>query len=115
MIKNQWYAVLSSHKLKREGLIGARRFGENLVFFIPIDEAHSIIALRFYNKITGNHVIDKAIAWFGSRANRVVERQDKKIVETQIPKKSGIRMKEKLVAADRPIMEYRRKRQRLQE
>lgn len=31
--QNQWYAVLSSHMLKLGGLIGARRFGENLVFF----------------------------------------------------------------------------------
>ncbi len=86
-----------------------------LAFFIPVDEEHSIIALRFYNKITGNHTIDKAIAWLGSRANRVVEKQDKRIVETQIPKKTGIHMKEKLVAADRPIIEYRKKRAKLKE
>ncbi len=33
MIKNQWYAVLSSDKLKPGKLIAARRFGEDLVFF----------------------------------------------------------------------------------
>ncbi len=86
-----------------------------MAFFIPVDEEHSIIALRFYNKITGNKAVDKAIAWLGSRANRIVEKQDKRVVETQVPKKSGIRMKEKLVAADRPIVEYRRRRAKLQE
>ena len=33
MIKNQWYAVLSSHQLKKGQVLGARRFGENLVFY----------------------------------------------------------------------------------
>ncbi len=86
-----------------------------LAFFIPVDDEHAIIALRFYNKITGIKAIDKAIAWIGSRANKVVERQDKRIVETQIPKKTGIYMGENLVSADLPIIEYRSKRKKLQD
>jgi phenylpropionate dioxygenase-like ring-hydroxylating dioxygenase large terminal subunit len=85
-----------------------------LAFFIPVDDEHSIIALRFYNKITGKKSIDKCIAWLGSRANRVVEKQDKRIVETQLPKKSGLKIGEKLVKADKPIIEYRSKRDKLQ-
>ena len=85
-----------------------------LAFFIPVDEEHSIIALRFYNRITGVKAVDKMIAWMGSRANRIVEKQDKRVVETQEPKKSSMGMREKLVAADRPIMEYRKKRAKLQ-
>jgi phenylpropionate dioxygenase-like ring-hydroxylating dioxygenase large terminal subunit len=84
-----------------------------LAFFIPVDDERSIIGLRFYNKITGIRAIDKAIAWLGSKANRIVERQDKRVVETQIPKKSGLRINENLVAADRPIIEYRSKREEL--
>ncbi len=83
-------------------------------FFIPVDD-NSIIALRFYNKITGIRAIDKMIAWLGSRANRVVEKQDKRIVETQLPKATGTRMTEMLVAADLPIVEYRTKRKELQD
>ncbi len=86
-----------------------------LAYFVPVDDEHSIIALRFYNKITGIKAIDKAIAWLGSRANKVVERQDKRIVETQLPKRSQLRMSESLVAADMPIIEYRAKREKLQE
>jgi phenylpropionate dioxygenase-like ring-hydroxylating dioxygenase large terminal subunit len=85
-----------------------------LAFFIPVDDKHAIIALRFYNKITGVKAIDKSIAWIGSLANRVVERQDKRVVETQEPKVSALRMKEKLVAADKPIIEYRKRRDQLQ-
>ena len=33
MIKNQWYAVLSSKEVKAGRLVAARRFSENLVFF----------------------------------------------------------------------------------
>jgi len=85
-----------------------------LAFFIPVDEEHSIIALRFYNKITGKRVIDKSIAWLGSRANKIVERQDKRIVITQRPKRSALRMGENLVQADKPIIEYRSRRDKLQ-
>ncbi len=85
-----------------------------LAFFIPVDEEHSIIALRFYNRITGIRLIDQWIAWLGSRANRAVEKQDKRVVETQIPVKSSLRMKENLVAADLPIIAYRKRRDQLQ-
>ena len=57
--------------------------------------------------------IDAIIAKLGSVANRIVERQDKRIVETQIPKASALRMNENLVAADMPIIEYRSKREKL--
>ena len=33
MIKNRWYAVLSSNKLKEGRILGAKRFGQDLVFF----------------------------------------------------------------------------------
>ena len=82
-------------------------------FFIPVDDENSIIALRFYNRITGIKAIDKAIAWLGSRANKMIERQDKRVVETQLPKKSELRINENLVAADRPIIEYRSRREEL--
>ena len=85
-----------------------------LAYFIPVDEENSIISLRFYNKITGFKPIDKLIAQFGSIANKVIERQDKRIVETQLPKASTLRMDENLVAADMPIIEYRSKRNKLQ-
>lgn len=84
-----------------------------LAYFVPVDDEHSIISLRFYNKITGFKPVDKFIALFGNPANRIVERQDKRIVETQIPKKSTLYGKENLVAADLPIMEYRSKREEL--
>ena len=84
-----------------------------LAYFIPVDDENSIIALRFYNRITGVRFINKIIARIGSIANKIVERQDKRIVETQLPKASQLHMKENLVAADMPIIEYRTKRDNL--
>jgi len=86
-----------------------------LAFFVPVDDKHSIIYLRFYNKITGLGIIDKSIAWMGSRANKVIERQDKRVVETQLPKKSGVNIGENLVPADMPIVQYRTRRKALQD
>lgn len=85
-----------------------------LAFFIPVDDEHSIIALRFYNKITSIKGINKLIAKLGSKANRIIERQDKRIVETQLLKASDLYMSENLVAADLPIIEYRSRRRLLQ-
>ena len=63
-----------------------------LAYFVPVDDAHAIISLRFYNKITGVKTVDKMIAWLGSRANTSVERQDKRVVETQRPVKTGMKI-----------------------
>lgn len=84
-----------------------------LAYFVPVDDETAIIALRFYNRITPFKPVNKMIAWLGSRANKIVERQDKRIVETQLPKASSKVMSENLVAADLPIIEYRTRRQEL--
>lgn len=86
-----------------------------LAYFIPVDDEHSIIALRFYNRITKIKAINKIIAILGSIANRIIERQDRRIVITQLPKASSLRMGENLVSADMPIIEYRQKRDKLQQ
>ena len=72
------------------------------------------MSVRFYIKLTGIGFIDSIISWLGKWANLIVERQDKRVVETQRPKKTALRMNENLVSADLPIMEYRRRREELQ-
>ena len=86
-----------------------------LAFFVPVDEKHCILAVRFYNRITGMRLIDSFIAWTGKWANLIVERQDKRVVEKQRPKKTARRIDERLLMADKPIIEYRRRREELQE
>lgn len=57
-----------------------------------------------FRPMAGNRQIYSCI---GRLANKIVERQDKRIVETQIPKESAFMMRESLVAVDLLIMEYR--------
>ena len=89
-------------------------YSRALAFFIPVDNETSIIALRFCNRLTGLPVANRAILWLGSLARRIVERQDKRVVEPRRPVHSSLRGGEKQVSADRPIFEYRSRRDSLQ-
>ncbi len=51
--------------------------------------------------------------YIGKIASVVILRQDKRVVETQLPKKSGYKMAEHLIMGDKPIIEYRKHRQEL--
>jgi hypothetical protein len=45
--------------------------------------------------------------------NIFIAHQDRRVVETQRPMRSDLRMGEKLIAGDAPIIAYRRRRQEL--
>ncbi len=46
-------------------------------------------------------------------SNLYILHQDRRVVNTQRPKLSALRMTEQLIQGDRPIVEYRRRRQAL--
>jgi len=50
-------------------------------------------------------------AWLAMPFNLLVAHQDRRVVVTQQPKPSGLKMGEKLIQGDRPSVEYRRRRQ----
>ena len=85
-----------------------------VIFFAPVDDEHTVLYIRFYHRITGFRPVDALIAWVGKGMNRVIERQDKRVVITQKPKASAYRSSEKLLMGDGPILEYRRRRDALQ-
>lgn len=85
-----------------------------MAYFVPIDDENTLLTIRFYNKFTNSKLLNRIIAEFGKYANFIIQRQDKKVVETQIPKYSGLGIGENLVQADKPIMEYRKRRNELQ-
>lgn len=89
--------------------------GRVFAAFVPVDEENTMFYLRFYSKFAGVGFLDKFISYLGSKANIVVERQDKRIVETQMPKKSSLKSNENLIQADRPIIAYRKRRQELKD
>jgi len=79
-----------------------------------VDDEHTVLYIRFYNKITNARWINAAIAWLGKYMNRVIERQDKRVVITQRPKASAYRSGEKLLTGDGPILLYRKLRDEFQ-
>ncbi|WP_100065782.1 aromatic ring-hydroxylating oxygenase subunit alpha [Miniphocaeibacter massiliensis] len=84
-----------------------------MIFFAPIDDSNTKLYLRFYNSITGIGIVDSIISWFGKFANNIVQKQDKRVVITQKPKASGLKVGEKLLVGDKPIIEYRKRREEL--
>lgn len=81
--------------------------------FVPIDDENTMIYLRFYVKLTNIRWINKMISKLSIPFNKKVLHQDKRVVETQIPKRSELNMNENLIQGDLPIIEYRKKRAEL--
>ena len=81
--------------------------------FAPIDDEHTRIYLRFYQKFLPIPVLGKAVANLSNIFNRVVLHQDREVVLTQLPKRSELRMGENLIPGDRPIVEFRKRRDEL--
>jgi phenylpropionate dioxygenase-like ring-hydroxylating dioxygenase large terminal subunit len=81
--------------------------------FVPIDEEKSVIYLRFYQKFVRLPILSHIVNFFGKLFSNIILKQDKRVVLTQIPRKTSYGMKEKLVQGDLPIIEYRRRRDEL--
>ena len=82
--------------------------------FVPVDEEHTLLYLRFYQNFNRLPFIGKWIARLSAPSNLVIAHEDRRIVITQQPKPSGLKIGEVLVQGDLPIIEYRRKRAALQ-
>jgi len=55
-------------------------------------------------------VLRQAFNFLGTMGNLVIERQDKRVVITQEPKRADLGIGEKLIPGDGPIIQYRRRR-----
>lgn len=85
-----------------------------VIFFAPVDDENTILYIRFYTNLFKLKFMNKIMAQLGKHANKIIERQDKPFVETQLPKKSSLHCKENLINGDRPIILYRKIRNELQ-
>ena len=81
--------------------------------FVPVDEDHTLIYLRNYQKFIKTPIIKQIVNYVMKLSNIVILRQDKRVVETQLPKKSEVKLDEKLIMVDKPIVEYRKYREEL--
>ncbi|WP_010248631.1 aromatic ring-hydroxylating oxygenase subunit alpha [Acetivibrio cellulolyticus] len=84
-----------------------------LIFFAPVDDENTVLYIRFYCKLSKLRLINNLICFFGRYADKIVERQDKRVVITQQPKASEFKSIEKLLKGDGPIIMYRKIRDEL--
>ncbi len=99
MIPNQWYILMESKQV-RDRPVGVTRMGEKMV-------------LRFYQKFLRVPLLGDLVTWLAMPFNRLIAHQDRRVVETHQPQPSGLRIGERLIQGDRPIVEYRRREQLL--
>ncbi|MCK9169955.1 MAG: aromatic ring-hydroxylating dioxygenase subunit alpha [Treponema sp.] len=81
--------------------------------FAPVDEEHTHIYLRFYQNFVRIPVLRSVVNTAGNIMDRIILHQDRRVVITQLPKKSGYLTDEHLVQGDLPIIEFRKKRNEL--
>jgi phenylpropionate dioxygenase-like ring-hydroxylating dioxygenase large terminal subunit len=79
--------------------------------FVPVDEDNSLVYIRFYQRFLTVPILEKLVTKLSMPLNRKILHQDRRIVRTQIPKKTGLKMNENLFQADLPIIIYRQKRE----
>jgi phenylpropionate dioxygenase-like ring-hydroxylating dioxygenase large terminal subunit len=82
--------------------------------FVPVDEEHTLLYLRFYQNFMRLPVLGKLIARLAMPSNVYIAHEDRRVVITQQPKASGLKIGEILIQGDLPIIEYRKKRLALQ-
>lgn len=78
--------------------------------FAPIDEETTMIYVRSYQRMVQIPVLREVYNAVAAPFNRIILNQDKRVVTTQRPVKTSLRMGEKLIPGDGPIVAYRRRR-----
>jgi phenylpropionate dioxygenase-like ring-hydroxylating dioxygenase large terminal subunit len=84
-----------------------------LAAFVPVDESHTLLYLRFYQRFLPVPVIGKLAAKLAMPSNIYIAHEDRRVVVTHQPQPSGLKIGETLIQGDLPIIEYRRKRAEL--
>ena len=83
--------------------------------FVPVDEENTRIYLRFYQGFMRVPVLKQVVNALSAVMNSVILHQDRRVVLTQLPKKTEFTMKENLVQGDLPILEFRKRRDQLKQ
>ena len=81
--------------------------------FVPVDEENTIVYIRYYQTMVSIPLLKEFFNYLGKVSSIIILRQDKRVVTTQLPKKSALKSDERLIMGDKPIIEYRKHRQEL--
>jgi len=84
-----------------------------VVAFVPVDEEHGMFYLRQYQRFVRVPVLREIVNWFGVLASHHIAEQDRRVVNTQLPKKSSLRGEDKPIQCDNAVLTYRRVREEL--
>jgi len=84
-----------------------------LAAFAPVDEEHTILYLRFYQRFMRFPVFGKLVTRLSMPFNIYIAHQDRSVVVTHQPQSSSMELGEKLIQGDLPIIEYRKRRAKL--
>jgi phenylpropionate dioxygenase-like ring-hydroxylating dioxygenase large terminal subunit len=78
--------------------------------FVPVDQDNTRIYLRVYQRFFTVPLLDRLFNWIANQFNLRILREDKAVVLTQQPRRSALKMGEKLIPGDLPIVAFRRYR-----
>ena len=81
--------------------------------FAPVDEGHTMLYVRFYQNGVRLPLLRQAFNWAAMPANALILSQDRRVVVRQQPTRTYLRMGEKLIQGDSPIIAFRRERDAL--
>jgi phenylpropionate dioxygenase-like ring-hydroxylating dioxygenase large terminal subunit len=84
-----------------------------VIAFAPVDDANTLMYIRFYQKVVTVPVLSHIFNWISAVGNLFIERQDRRVVITQEPKRADLNIGETLIVGDAPIVQYRRRRREL--
>jgi phenylpropionate dioxygenase-like ring-hydroxylating dioxygenase large terminal subunit len=84
-----------------------------LAAFVPVDNDHTLLVLRFYQNFIKMPGLNRLVSRMSMPYNVYIAHQDRRIVETEVPRRTNLKMDEKLIPADQPIIAYRRRREEL--
>lgn len=83
--------------------------------FVPVDQENTVLYLRYYQRFMRLPLLRELVNSLAMTYSLLIAHQDRRVVVTQQPKRSMLQMGEQLFQADRPIIEYRRRREELME
>ena len=84
-----------------------------VIAFVPVDEENTVLYLRFYQNFLRVPLLAPLVTRLAMPFNLRVAHQDRRVVQTERPKRTALRMGEKLFQADGPILAYRKRRNEL--
>ena len=86
-----------------------------VIAFVPVDNENGILYGRFYQGFMRIPGLRELVNQIGVWSSIMIANQDRRIVNNQFPKKTDLKMGEKIMQSDRAILAYRRRRYELQQ